>query len=37
MSAKDIYEAVGKMLMRHAHLRLIVFDPVDEVIVKWIN
>ncbi len=30
-------EAVGKMLLRHTHLRLIVFDPVDEVIVKWIN
>jgi hypothetical protein len=28
-------EAIGQMLLRHSNLRLIVFDPVQEVIVKW--
>jgi hypothetical protein len=28
-------EAIGQMLLRHSHLRLIVFDPVSEVIVLW--
>ena len=44
MSAKDIYHeasdlvfegALGQMLLRHIHLRLIVFDPIEEVIVLW--
>lgn len=26
-------EALGQMLLRHTHLRLIVFDPIKEVIV----
>jgi len=30
-------EAVGQMLLRHTHLRLIVFDPITEVIIQWIN
>lgn len=28
-------EAIGQMLLRHSHLRLIVFDPVEEVILLW--
>lgn len=30
-------EAIGQMLLRHTHLRLIVFDPIEEVIIQWIN
>ena len=30
-------EAIGQMLLRHSHLRLIVFDPVEEVIILWKN
>jgi hypothetical protein len=30
-------EAIGQMLLRHSHLRLIVFDPISEVIVLWKN
>jgi hypothetical protein len=30
-------EAIGQMLLRHSHLRLIVFDPIEEVIVRWIR
>lgn len=30
-------EAIGQMLLRHTHLRLIVFDPIAEVIIQWIN
>jgi hypothetical protein len=29
--------AIGQMLLRHTHLRLIVFDPIAEVIIQWIN
>jgi hypothetical protein len=28
-------EALGQMLLRHTHLRLIVFDPIEEVIILW--
>ena len=28
-------EPIGQMLLRHAHLRLIVFDPVLEEITLW--
>ena len=28
-------EAIGQMLLRHSDLRLIVFDPVQEVIIRW--
>lgn len=30
-------EAIGQMLLRHSHLRLIVFDPFEEIIVLWKN
>lgn len=30
-------EALGQMLLRHSHLRLIVFDPIEEVIILWKN
>ena len=28
-------EALGQMLLRHSHLRLIVFDPILEIIIQW--
>jgi len=28
-------EAIGQMLLRHSHVRMIVFDPVQEVIIRW--
>lgn len=28
-------EALGQMLLRHNHLRLIVFDPILETIIYW--
>ena len=34
---RDVFEeAVGKLMLRNKRIRLIVFDPVREVIVQWI-
>ncbi|MGH9840682.1 MAG: element excision factor XisH family protein [Blastocatellia bacterium] len=30
-------EPIGEILLENQRMRLIVFDPVKEVIVKWIN
>ncbi len=30
-------EPLGELLIRKQHLKLIIFDPVQEVIVKWIE
>jgi hypothetical protein len=32
----DVFEeAVGQLLLRHSNLKLLVFDPIEEVIIQW--
>jgi hypothetical protein len=28
-------EAVGQLLLRHSNVKLLVFDPVEEIITQW--